>query len=432
MLQMRIYRWQNGIFIFGRLSIRVAVFIIISCCGVLNAQNRIQPEQVLALAFKDAEVVAAQNNADFQRRINAKLPFLDQISLRTQTRRSDIYQQDYQARISVNGLKEQSAYRKMQASEIAVVEANKLERLHYALYDRYLQLLDYYVVSKKISLQEALLLVYLDKIKLLENMAIYAVNTDPEALMKAEFDRDELELSIKENKLILLAKSALFSNTPNSEVDTLGWVSLSQMSQTLMLTDTVSTELHPSGKEEMAKIARINAESELEKARGAQILDFFQLRYLNRPGEPFRNDYSIGAGFNLPYNGSKHARTSLLRIEQYAAEQDLKTLQFQLSEEIQKSKLQFFNAQALHIAIWTQIQKAGQRYNLKEVAAADKDGIQTVLLNNEFQLRRQLKLMNTEKEMTEKYLQILFLSGQMSETPLVNYLSGTKNTISTN
>ncbi|MEY3240499.1 MAG: hypothetical protein RIR11_1937 [Bacteroidota bacterium] len=428
MLQLRIYLGQNGILVSGRLSV-LAVVLMAACLGFLNAQNRIKPEQVLALAFKDAEVVAAQNNADFQRQINAKLPFLDQISLRTQTRRSDIYQQDYQTRISVNGLKEQSAFRKMQASEIAVVEANKLERLHYALYDRYLQLVDYYALAKEIPLQEALLLVYLDKIKLLENMAIYAVDTDPEALMKAEFDRDELELRIRENKLVVSAKSVLFSNAPNSEVDTLGWVSLSQMSQILMLADTVS---HPSGQEEMAKIARINAESELEKARGTQILDFFQLRYMNRPGEPFRNDYSIGAGFNIPYNGSRNARRTLLRIEQYAAEQDLQTLQVQLREAIQKSKLQFFNAQTLHSTVLSQIQKAGERYNLKEVAAADKDGIQTVLLNNEFQIRRQLKLINSEKEMTEKYLQVLFLSGRMSESPLVNFLSGTKNAISAN
>jgi hypothetical protein len=428
MLRLRIYLRQNGALIWGQLSMLVVV-LMLGGLAVLNAQNRIKPEQVLGLAFKDAEVVAAQNTADFQRQINAKLPFLDQISVRTQTRRSDIYQQDYQTRISVNGVKEQSAYRKMQASEIAVVEANKLERLHYALYDRYLQLADYYAIAKEIPLQESLLLVYLDKIKLLENMAIYAVDTDPESLMKAEFDRDELELKIKENRLALLEKSALFSNIPKSDVDTLGWVSLPQMSQTLLLTDTV---FHPSSKEETAKIARINAEAELEKARGAQILDYFQLRYTNRPGEPFRNDYSVGMGINIPYNGSRNARKTLLQIEQYAAEQDLQTLQLQCSAAIQKSKLQFFNAQSLHVSIKTQIQKAGQRYNLKEVAAADNDGIVTVLLNSEFQLRRQLKLLSMEKEMTEKYLQILFLSGRLSEIPLVNYLSSTKNTINTN
>ena len=275
-------------------------------------------------------------------------------------------------------------------------------------------MLDYYAVVKMLAAQMQLLAVYEDKIKFLENSAVLTGEPNPEALMKAEFDRDELRLRVQENQHTLREKMVLLTGSADAQLDTSGWVNWAQMSATCTaLLDSLSP--HPSGAEAEAKIALINSELALEKAKGAQVFDFFQLRYTNRPGEPFRNDYSIGAGFNIPYNGSRNARKELLLIERYAAEQEQITLMAELQAAKKKALIRFFDHKSIIESTHAQVQKAAQRYNLNEVAQLDKDGIETILLHQELQLRRSLKILENTKSMIDYYLEALFLGGFLDD-----------------
>lgn len=390
-----------------------AFMLFLGWSRVVFAQNVVTTDQIINAAKDDVSAAAQQRIADFQRQTNARLPLLDEIAARTQTRRSDIYQQDYQLRFSMNGRKERSAYHQLQQTETGVTEANRLEQQYYAYYERYKDLADYYAAARTLALQQSLLAVYEDKIRLFENQAALGA-ANPEALMKAEFDRDELQLRIRENENILRTKITELTGNANAVLDTSRWVTVADMAAVCaQIRDSLS--VHPSLGEDAAKITQLDAELQLEKAREQQIVDFLQVRYTNRPGEPFRNDFSVGAGFVIPWNGSRQARQQVLQIERYAASEEQQALRSQLAAEKQKAIRSFFDRQTVVQATDQQIQTSKQRYNLDQMLQSDEDGIETVLLHQELQLRRRLKVRSYEQEMTEYYLEALFLGGFLAD-----------------
>ncbi len=390
-----------------------AFVLLLGWGSAVFAQNTVTTGQIINAAKDDVSAAAQQRIADFQRQTNARLPLLDEIAVRTQTRRSDIYQQDYQLRFSMNGRKERSAYHQLQQTETGVTEANRLEQQYYAYYERYKDLADYYAAARTLALQQSLLAVYEDKIRLFENQAALGA-ANPEALMKAEFDRDELQLRIRENENILRTKITELTGNANAVLDTSRWVTVADMAAVCVrIRDSLS--VHPSLGEDAAKITQLDAELQLEKAREQQVVDFLQVRYTNRPGEPFRNDFSVGAGFVIPWNGSRQARQQVLQIERYAASEELQALRSQLAAEKQKAIRRFFDRQTVVQATDQQIQTSKQRYNLDQMLQSDEDGIETVLLHQELQLRRRLKVRSYEQEMTEYYLEALFLGGFLAD-----------------
>ncbi len=177
---------------------------------------------------------------------------------------------------------------------------------------------------------------------------------------------------------------------------------------------------HPESAEQQARIDRIFAEQNLLRARSAQVLDFVQVRYQNRPDEGFRRDFSVGLGFRLPYRGSDRVRKAGLEIERFSARQDLELYQQETARERATAQLRFaelYQRWQLARQQWTDSQA---RYTLAQGAAVSPLNL---LLARSIELRRELILLDLEEALYRQYLKALDLSGALSAAPLINYFS---------
>lgn len=402
----------------------VAVHLCIATFS-LAAQTATNGGNILATVFSDPGVKAQTNIVDFQRQTSSRLPLLDQVSLRTETDEFRLARQRYATRFSVNGLLEKRQYRKWMQTSIQVAETGREDRLLSALYDRYNDLADYYAIVRTLPIQQQLLVVYNDKLKVLETLAASDVETDLKEMMQTEYERDELLVRIQENAtqqahLEQHFGALMYLNT-STPIDTAGWMSPQKMFERLNgIVDSSMTT--PDVLEKEAKIAQIKAEYQLEKARSHQMLDFIQFRYADKFEDPFRFDASVSMGFTLPYNGTRNAKKNLLSIEQHSAEQELLALRNQVKEAVQENWESLTNTYQQHQLLLSQIQQSEKRYATAHIATLGPDGVEALLQLRELQLKRQLKLQATEDNIREQYLEMLFLSGRLSEKPLINYL----------
>jgi hypothetical protein len=70
-----------------------------------------------------------------------------------------------------------------------------------------------------------------------------------------------------------------------------------------------------------------------------------------------------------------------------------------------------------------QWQESQARYTVDQSSLSQSEGPLIILNAQEMQLKRQLGLLDIQRDLLEQYLKILDWSGYLSTAPLVNYLS---------
>ena len=398
------------------------------CCLVSHAvqsQQRVTSSDLLATVYTDRAVTLQEDQVNYYQRKIKSLHFVDQVSLRTRTDEFDRARQDYSARLKVNGLGEMYRSRGLQQADLGTVQAQKADLFHDALFDRYSQLARYFSLEKEVALRRKMKIVCEDKIRVLEQIALYSEDADPDEMMKTDFEKDELALKISVNETeIAQIKGwfgAIFPNIDSLQIDTTGLISTEKM---LLLIngrpDSVNT--NPGIFEKEAEIAKIRAEYHLEESKQLQTLDFIQLRYNQRSDLPQFYKFDVAVGVTLPYNGSNRVKKSELVIEQHAAEQELLLYRENLQRLVAENFREMKGLESQRTIVQQQIAGARSRYAPEKNTSLDKNGVRALLQFEEMQLKRTLRLTEIDRSIAEHYLEILYLTGRMSQQPLLNYL----------
>ncbi|MBK8921932.1 MAG: hypothetical protein IPM81_10520 [Saprospirales bacterium] len=100
------------------------------------AQNALSTADVLASARRDMAVILQAEQMDYARQTAPRLPFVEQVGLRTETDRFDWQRQEFLARLNVNGLKEMRRQGQYQQSVQQLPGSSTRRLLHEALAKR--------------------------------------------------------------------------------------------------------------------------------------------------------------------------------------------------------------------------------------------------------------------------------------------------------
>lgn len=383
--------------------------------------------EILASARIDPMVALQEQHLDFIRQTDPKLPFVEQIGLRTETDRFEWQRQEYLARVNVNGFREIRSQSRYQAAGRTVAETRQRVLLHQALLERYEIILQLRSIREERSLLERLQQVFADKIQVLQKRAALNADADIDELIKAEYDRDALTLQLadleqRQGQLRSYLQELIPDLGTDWQLDTSGFLPPEQLGRVASGLPEAPAS-NPEVLEKEAKIARIYADYQLEKAQGQQVLDFVQLRHQNRQNEPFARDLSIGLGINLPYKGSSRYKMDVLKIEQHAAALDLGQEQLAIGREIRDARIRLAALEKQYELARLQMNDSQAQYTLQQASRTDNPLV--LLRAAELQLKRELRLLELEEGLYEQYLNILDRSGQLSASPAVNYLSAT-------
>lgn len=394
---------------------------------VCSGQFLITSDSVLASARQDPALKAYDQQMTYRQQSNLNLPFVDQISLRTETDRFDISRQEYLARVSVNGFNEIHQQRLLQESTTSTKGGMQRVYWHEALLERYEVVAAYRQVQRELVSYHKLQQVYADKVNVLKKMAVYSVDTDVEELIETEFDLDNLLLKIAESEALIeqLHQTIQLLNPMDSmdwQLDTSAYITPAQIE--VVITGLPQTVFqNPELIEKQAKIDQITAEYNYERAKSNQVLDFFQVRYANLPFAQLEREFSIGIGLNLPFRGTSRVNMSELSIDKNEEGQNMQLYMAELDRQVSNGRSQIV-ALGRHFRLaHQQWQDSQARYTLEHPANAQADGPMILLNARELQLKREQNVLEIEREMMELYLKILDWTGQLSEQPAINYLS---------
>jgi len=391
------------------------------------SQKAISPDEILAGARQDAGVQAQAGHLEFARQVNPRLPFVDRVSLRTQTDRLELQRQRYAARISTNGIREIRAERRYQQANLAVVESRQRILWHEALAIRYETMLSHRLAEQDMELQHQLVLVFEDKITVLKTRAEAGAEPDVEDLIEAEYNRDEAALRLTAAELFLQETChTLVLLTPGADSG-LVLITAGFLPPEKLLSAATSlpgqAPVHPEFLEKTARVARIEAQYEAEKARSVQLLDFVQIRHDNRPTEPLSRDISFAVGINLPFRGTSSYKMAELKIEKNAAEVEAMQEKSEAERRTQDARAQLVSLDAQYRQAKQHVDENLATYTLREAGSGLVSDPMTLLRAKELLLKRKQRLLNIETAMYAQYLNLLDWSGAMSAEPLVNYLS---------
>lgn len=368
----------------------------------------------LALQLKGGEMYARQS-ADI------RLPFVNGVSLRTETNRFELIRQEYTMRVGLNGFKEMKSVRNTQKVLLMAAGAEKRVLLHEALSLRYEALLQFKGLQAEIKLLASLREVQEERFALLrKKAALYSDATDIEDLIKVESDRDETiaEIAEKQSETETLLDFFEYAAGMQATPDTANWITM-QLIREQVQKLPFEPGFSPAIADREADITVAEAEYQAEKAKSQKIFDYVQTRYSDRPGDPFRYDFFVGVGFTLPYKGASQVKMEELKIEKLEASNDL---QVEKAEQIRqlaalKSQLE---------SLFKQYELAQQQLQNSQASFSyDKGAADPIILLTaaEHLLQRRLKMATLEEAIYWGYYKLLDVSGLMSAEPLINYLS---------
>ena len=390
------------------------------------AQQKLSSGDLLATVFTDRAVAVQEQQIGYYQQHIKALHFVDQVGLRARTDEFDWAQHNYAARLKVNGLGEMYRSRGLQRAVLATEQAQKNDLFNDAVFERYSLLARYFVLEKENAVRQKLIVVFADKVSVMEQIATNTADSDPGELMKTDFEKEDQVLKIRENEAEMLQIknwfSAYFPDAAQMTIDTANVISTDEILRLMNLRNDFSMN-NPSIAEQESKIAEIQAEYKLEEAKQLQTLDFIQLRYDNGSTAPLFYQFDVSVGISLPYNASARVKKSELIIEKHAAEQELALYREKLTQQVNENYELLKQLEARRKLIFEQNTTMQQRYAPEKNTTLDKNGIRAMLQFEELRLKRDLKLADLDEEITARYLEILYLTGKMVTAPMVNYLA---------
>jgi hypothetical protein len=377
---------------------------------------------------QDEPVVNLKNRElDFLQNTNFELPLVDELEFRTETDEFVWRRQEYLLRMSFNSYQKHLKQDLFHHSLIASEESEKQFLLHQQLLRKYIQLVNYVFQKRELAHLEKEKLVLKDQIYVMRKLGASSTELDLDDLVDAENDlfdleSDELELNGDLSTLRKAFSVDLKTNAP-IEIDTTNFIEISILQSTLPSIFT-NNDKHPKIIQQQRNIDQVISEYALEEAENKQIIDFVQLKYTGaRKSMNFGEEWSIGAGLRIPTKGTNRLKLNELELERIEEENQLQLYQIQLAERIQKAQNKLNILFDQHDLIQSQLKNSQASYALEKLNTTTPKNTLVLLQIQEGVLKRQKRLLGIEYNIFRSYLDLLDLTGKVSEIPLRNYLS---------
>ncbi|MCF8239726.1 MAG: hypothetical protein K9I85_16295 [Saprospiraceae bacterium] len=399
--------------------------LFIGLLGLYSVTLSAQEDPVsryLAAQTTAPEVQMAEELAGFLATHPPTMSWIDKLEFRTETSNFDLSQQEYVFRLSPSSLTA-----KNRQSDLVGVMNNQYalqtrEAVHASLVRAYEQLIDLYATDRQIALNKEALEIENQHLAVLGQIG-QVDGADLKDLLQIEEDRQQ-----RMSQLHNLERARKIQERPingsvqaptTEALSTYLWISEDQMAATISNSQPVTT---PEILIAQSKLDAVNMEQRVEKAEREKVLDFVQSRYQQDPKDPFRQEFSVSLGVNIPYSKAGNVKRQELALEQLESEQKITNIQRETIQQLNDLRLEFE-------LLRQQKQREEEQWEssfLKKMETGALPGLSAepllILEAKIARIKYELRILDLEKNATKVYVQWLDLSGKLSEWPLVNYL----------
>lgn len=391
--------------------------IVLSYSKTISAQ-----EEINATDFFRNAMVSSLNSTLSSNPNNVKIPWVEQLDLRTETRDFLWREQEYTLRISPNMPRK----RKAQQELLAAIQAQdsyganeKLCQLSEQAHELWLKL--YMIKEEKKGLQKLLALLQEEQ-KMLD-IKLQNLKIEEGVVLDSYYKINDLKyqlFQIDEIEQLLLRKSGLDSSSVLNFDD---MISVSAITQ-IVNQSSLENNSVMSGKID-SDIRVTEKELALEDAQRNHLFDFAQIRYRG-PHDDFLNErFSIGLGFRMDRNGND-------RIKKYELETKLDQLQLEKTEDqyTLDQTLDYLTSELrVDIKNYQFLQEQSDAESLKmnlvkqKVLANEEINLDVWLTMNLREQKMEARLLEAKYDIYQRYLEWLDESGAYCRSPYFIYLN---------
>ena len=409
-----------------KLAVNYLSVIFLYFLGLANAsgQNLVSTDELL---FGDS-ILFTELSEDLLEvtQMDGSMPMVDKLEFRTETEKWDIGAQEYLFRTSFNSKKERKVL-----DEIHILQSEALQLRIYKyqesrLYDRYMSIVNWKSIEDKLQLLKKSKVLLEDIItvqrRLLENEETSVVND----LLKSNQDLINLSIEIgrAEFDRDALINELIGERYPNKDtrLNADDWLSIERI-------NTIAEELIRQPMRSEAVIIQNNRldrellEFELNLAEKMKIFDFAQVKYAERGGDNFAEEWSIGVGLNIPVKSTKQQELYANRLE--IIDEKIKLESVNSALEIKRKNL-LCGLQSLKFE-YDKLEEELSNGKLNQTFESLKhvsDVSPLLLLQiKEMAVDIQLTKQAIASEMYRKYIDLLYVEGCLLNNIDVNYLT---------
>jgi len=404
-------------------SFCIFFFLIVTCCP---AQTILTATDFLAKAQEDQAVEQQVQFMNYLSTVSPNLPLIEELELRTETNDFDLASQQYLLRLRTNSKKEQQLNRNLHHIRIQLNDAERQLLLSEALAERY-DLLTHTYFQKILKQKEVeLLQVYEDQLRVLRGEAEFG-KAAPGKLIEVEEGYFATERDLLKYDHQIAQSKAYGTLLTGSEVDSIDFreglpevIAIKAIAQRI---DTEPATNHVLFGQKQVRLLRAQQRRVLEEVESNRWFDYVQARYQNRGDDPFREEFAIGMGVKLPFKGSKKLDIQELEINEREEEKDIDQLKNTIALRIYRSKGQLNQLIQEYELTARQHDQSQAAFTLGQYRQTEGARPADLLSIKEVILRRERKLIRLHYDITLEYLDLLEVSGKITATPRLNYLS---------
>lgn len=422
---------------------------LLFCLLVLSFLNYtfgepIKFSELLLTAKKSHSVTIQEEKSDYLKKNDRLFPLIRDAELRVGSKLSDMNRPEYKIRVEPAGIGETRRTRKMMNALSEHASKSRAMHLNEVLLERYMIGLYYMEYSRVYTLQEELLVVYEDRIRVLDEM-VFNGSADLTIIIKAENDLTKLksehieldrDIKVLHNKIVSLTGRNAFSG-----IDTAGFADL-----TAIAAEVDTAAFSPDTNNVLMKYYQTEFDLtkcryELERSESRRYIPYLDFSFdheesvkqLSRKNSSksfdFKEAYSVEVGLKIPFFNFDRQTIARRKIDFLSEKESYLKEKVEIEDQMDKD---IEDIRAL-IALYKHFQKREQEV---DVQASLKKYLQMsgvdplmVLSIKESLLKNSMQMEKVKHSLMRNYVRVIDACGRLSEQPLRNYISAGKEQV---
>ncbi len=401
-----------------------AAFLCI--CIVCPEASEIRVSDFLATSENDYVLDPQNEKMDFLYSSSSNTPFFDRIELRTQTDQFEFSRQKYSLRFYTNGWNVTGNAKKLYNATLQSTRTKRDLLFHQALKRRYVLLIDFLHTRNMLALQRKLKKVYGDRVTVLKSRK-NKLDFDVNNLLMAEDSHMEAQIKVMDmENSIRRIEDKIRQYVPVEgavEFDTDNLTDIDFIRETIWQTGFSTVENNIYLKQSSSRLELAKNRYELEKSENRKYVRYLEVSYNNNKRHDATEAYSVGLAISLPFINSGRIEINRMKLQFLTAKSRYEVLKRMLAENFKMISSNLENLVRQYGVLMGKNREGIAESALKTYMRVEGIDPMVLLKIKEKLLKRDILLGKIRYEIYTKYIELLDVTGKLSERPLKNYIS---------
>ncbi|QTA85652.1 hypothetical protein [Desulfonema magnum] len=381
----------------------------------------------LGTAENDHQLQSHRELVEHIRTSPESTPYVDRIEFRTETEEFDIEKQKYSLRFHPRGWGETKCSKKIFQTTGKAVKAEHDALFNNVLKNRYELVLDFLETLSLLNMKKNLLIVYDDEVNVLRKMSTRDLSFDIRTLVSAEDRYVDLQLDLVklENKLtgIIEEIKTIAGYYEEISFDEKNLIGPERIEEMIRYIQPVPAPDNVRIRYQKLKTELAENRYQFEIAKNRKYFNFLKLQYDTDDYDEPEKAFSVEVGFNLPFVNpdrediNRRKRNWLDEKLEYEEEKN------KASEKIRSLSASLNRLIRQHRILVNRKPESNAEISFKKYMEMEGINPLTLLKIKKSILESEMRLKRIGYLIRRQYIDLMNITGKLSEKPLKNYLS---------